>query len=175
MTGFERYVLAEQLLLVSDAVLLNLIFVAQLSESAHLSRTILSGPYLGLSNDESAIEFATVLQEQFSPMDSASSRTTKQINTELKRRGYEAAGVADSVAERYKSFQTSEQQFNEVLDHPVGACRRSDLVSSFFCIHADIADSWNPHLISIHHRQHQLPSSSTFLSMTTQQGYQRQM
>lgn len=90
----------------------------------------MSGPYRGLSSDESAIEFATALHEQFSPMESSSSRTTKQIASELKRRGFDFSGVTEIVESRFKSFQVSEQQLSEVLDHPIDACHRSDLVRS---------------------------------------------
>jgi len=104
--------------------------IRALSESAHLSSTILSGPYRGLSSDESAIEFAIAVQEQFNPMESAMSRTTKQIETELNRRGFDAAGVQDSVEQRWASFHTSEQQFAEILTRPTAPCRRSDLTTA---------------------------------------------
>ena len=66
-------------------------------------------------------------------MERSSSRSAKQISTELKRRGFDSAGAAvmDSVDSRLQRFQLSEQQFGEILDHPVGACRRSDLVCMF--------------------------------------------
>lgn len=104
--------------------------IRELSESAHISSTILSGPYRGLSSDESAVEFAIAVQEQLNPMESAMTRSTKQIETELNRRGYNSAGVHDTVENRWRSFLSSEQQFAEILTRPTGSCRRSDLTTT---------------------------------------------
>jgi len=104
--------------------------IRQLSESAHLSRSILSGPYKGLSSSESAVEFTIAIEEQFNPMESATYRTTTQIETELNRRGFNAPGVADSIDQRWGSFNKSEQQFSEILSKPTTSCRRSDLTTT---------------------------------------------
>ena len=63
-------------------------------------------------------------------MESAASRTPLQIELEVRRRGFDAHGVRESVNKRWESFRTSESQYEEILTPPIGPCKRSDLTTA---------------------------------------------
>lgn len=117
----------------------------KLAESANIGSTIRSGPYSGLNEQQSAIEVATVIQEQFNVLESMRSRGDLRgglplVDSELKRREVHSDGVRESVAAGWKRYISAEQQYAEVVDNARAQCRRSDitteksleLYSSFF-------------------------------------------
>ncbi|CAB9519183.1 Phosphoinositide phosphatase SAC5 [Seminavis robusta] len=110
--------------------------IRKLAESAHIGRTIKSGQFRGLSHDESAIEVATLVHEQFNALESMRSRGDLSpegislVDMELKRRGMDASGVRDTVASEWERCNKAEKQYSEVLHPATAACRRSDLTTS---------------------------------------------
>jgi hypothetical protein len=104
--------------------------IRQLSESAHLSRVIQSGPYRGFDKDKSAFEIATALHEQFIPIDSTSTGSPGMVELELRRQGLASAGVRESIAHTWNGLKRSEQEFSEILSKPMERCSRSDLTTA---------------------------------------------
>lgn len=94
--------------------------------------TILSGPYRGLKKNESAIEVATAIQEQFNGFEKLQSGGDfrRLAEGELKRRGFETAGVKQAVAEGWKNFKVSEKQYTEIVEGTIDNCTRSDLTTA---------------------------------------------
>lgn len=111
-------------------------FCLQLAESAHIGTTIKFGQYRGLSQEESAIETATLVHEQFNALENMRSRGDLSpegislVDMELKRRGLDASGVRDTVAAGWERYNKSEKQYSEVLQAPSPTCRRSDLTTA---------------------------------------------
>jgi hypothetical protein len=119
--------------------------IRQLSESAHLSRVIQSGPYRGFDKDKSAIEIATALHEQFIPIDSTSNGSPGMVELELTRRGLASAGVRESIANTWHGLKRSEQEYLEILSSPMERCSRSDLTTaSAFKQYASAFDESTP-------------------------------
>lgn len=111
-------------------------FSPQLAESAHIGKTIKSGQYKGLSQEESAIEVATLVHEQFNALENMRARGELSpagislVDMELKRRGLDAFGVRDTVATGWERCNNAEKQYSEVLQPPTATCRRSDLTTA---------------------------------------------
>jgi hypothetical protein len=104
-----------------------------LAKSAHIYRTLRSGPYRGLHQSESAVEVTTVIEEQFNALannpNSDEGGGMSLVDMELKRRGYHTPGVREAVARVWERNQISQAQYSEVIDStPV--CRRSDLTTA---------------------------------------------
>lgn len=91
---------------------------------------MLSGPYLGLDKDESAVEVATAIHEQFNALESMRSGGRRLVEDELKRRGLNTKGVKHTVETDWAGFKRAEKQYAEVVDGPVDGCRRSDLTTA---------------------------------------------
>jgi len=92
----------------------------------------MSGPYRGLKKDESAIEVATAIQEQFNGFERVHSGVDfrRVAESELKRRGFDTAGVKQAVAEGWDNFKVSEKQYTEIFEGRIADCTRSDLTTS---------------------------------------------
>jgi hypothetical protein len=111
----------------------NVVGIRKLAESAHIGRTIRSGPYRGLDQSESAVEITTVIEEQFNAL--ASNKRNDQVSgmslvdVELRRRGYHTAGVREAVARGWERTRIAEAQYAEVVGNKNSACRRSDLTT----------------------------------------------
>lgn len=101
-----------------------------MAESAHINRTILTGPYRGLRKDQSAIEVETTVHEQFNALESMRSEGRTVVDSEITRRGLDKTGVKESVTTGWNAFTSAEKQYSEVVDSPVPACRRSDLTTA---------------------------------------------
>lgn len=108
--------------------------IRKLGESAHLGRTLCSGPYRGLDQCESAVEVTTVIQEQFNALHSnprsVDGGGMRLVDLELKRRGYHTAGVREAVARGWEKTKVAEAQYAEIVNKPKVACRRSDLTTA---------------------------------------------
>ena len=121
--------------------------IRRLSESAHIGKTIRSGQYRGLSQDESAIEVATLIHEQFNAMQNMRSRGDLSegislVDLELKRRGLDASGVRDTVAAGWERCTKAEKQYSEIIHTPAAAYRRSDLTTpASLKLYAEMFDS----------------------------------
>ena len=84
----------------------------QLSQRAHINNEILSGPYRGLSQHESAIEVTTVINEQFNSLENLRSQgvlpkndsIVPRVNGDLQSREMDTPGVMDAVYEGWKKF-----------------------------------------------------------------------
>ena len=119
--------------------------IRKLAESAHIGKTLRSGPYRGLLQGESAVEITTVIEEQFNAL--ASNKKNEEVSgmslvdVELRRRGYHTAGVREAVARGWERTRIAEAQYAEVVGNANSFCRRSDFstpssleqYSSFFC------------------------------------------
>ena len=101
----------------------------QLAESAHINRTIRTGPYSGLDNDHSAVQVEMAIHEQFIGVERASSSSKKLVEMELKRRGLDTLGVKASVEVSWANFCSSEKQFTEITESPLSSRGRSDLTT----------------------------------------------
>lgn len=104
-------------------------YLFKLAESAHINRTIRTGPYRGLKNDDSAVEVETAIHEQFIGVERSSSSSKKLVEMELKRRGLDTHGVKETVEGSWAKFCASEKQFTEVVNGPLPSCGRSDLTT----------------------------------------------
>ena len=118
----------------------------KLAQSAHISNEIKSGPYRGLSQHESAVEVATVVNEQFNTIDNMRKRGElcggglPGVNEELKKREMDTPGVIEAVFGGWDRFASSEQTYQEIMESPSIGHQRSDLTdekslklySSFF-------------------------------------------
>jgi hypothetical protein len=108
--------------------------IRKLSESAHIGRTLRSGPYRGLDQSESAVEITTVIEEQFNALagntrnDDISGMSL--VDVELKRRGYHTAGVREAVARGWERTRIAQAQYAEVVSNANSACRRSDITTA---------------------------------------------
>ena len=111
-------------------------FFSQLAESAHIGRMLTTGPYRGLYQDESAIEVATVIHEQFNALDNMRARGELRdgmpttLTSELRRRGLYAPGVKGAVTAGWNRHVAAEKQYNESFLDSSSTCRRSDLTTA---------------------------------------------
>jgi hypothetical protein len=111
-------------------------FSSKLSQSAHINHEILSGPYSGLSQHESAVEVTTVVQEQFNTLESKKetrsfpTNALPGVNEELRRRSLDTVGVMDAVYDGWKRFSRTEESYREIIDSSSLVQRRSDLTDS---------------------------------------------
>jgi hypothetical protein len=137
----------------------------QLAESAHIGRMMSSGPYRGLLQDESAIDVATVIQEQFNALDNMRTRGELKdgmpitLTRELRRRGLNTPGVTGAIASGWNRFVMTERQYSEsFLDSSVDS-RRSDLTtpkslklySSFFSPESALHTADLPSIRAVQH------------------------
>ena len=110
--------------------------VSQLSESAHIGRVLTSGPYRGLYQDESAIEVATVVHEQYNALEKLKARGELRdgmpttLTSELRRRGFYAPGVRGAISAGWNRHIAAEKQYNESFLDLSSTCRRSDLTTA---------------------------------------------
>lgn len=84
--------------------------------------------------DESAIEVATVIHEQFNALENMRSRGELRegiplMDMELKRRGLHTAGVKGAVSAGWNRHMTAEKQYSELFNEIGSDCRRSDLTT----------------------------------------------
>ena len=106
----------------------------QLSQRAHINNEILSGPYRGLSQHESAIEVTTVINEQFNSLENLRSQgvlpkndsIVPRVNEDLKSREMDTPGVMDAVYEGWKNFGEARDCYNEIVSSNSLYHRRSD-------------------------------------------------
>merc|ERR1712238_641902 len=107
--------------------------ILKLAQSAHISNEIKSGPYRGLSQHESAVEVATVVNEQFNTIDNMRKRGElcggglPGVNEELKKREMDTPGVIEAVFGGWDRFASSEQTYQEIMESPSIGHQRSDL------------------------------------------------
>ena len=108
----------------------NAVFsLLKLAESAHINRTIRTGPYRGLEQDHSAIQVETSIHEQFIGVERASSSSKKLVEMELKRRGLDTLGVKETVDVSWSNFCSSEKQFTEITENSLSPTGRSGLTT----------------------------------------------
>lgn len=118
--------------------------IRQLAESAHLNQTILSGPYRGLEQEDSAMEVATSILEQFNALSHFSDNGHAMVNDELKRRHLYSVGVKDTAVADWNSLVRAEHQYNEVVAIPEKRCIRSDLTTeSSMRLYCSLFDDWS--------------------------------
>ena len=109
--------------------------VLKLSQSAHINNEIISGPYRGLSQHESAIEVTTMVQEQFNSLETMKNRgilpnsVLPGVNEELRKRSLDTIGVMDAVHQGWKRWSYTEDSYAELLNLTLSH-RRSDLTDS---------------------------------------------
>lgn len=109
--------------------------VLKLSQAAHVNSEILSGPYRGLSQHESAIDVTTVINEQLNCLDSLklqgiAGRLDSHVpivDEELKRREMDTPGVMDAVYGGWRRFAEAEKCYKEIVSPDSLHHRRSDL------------------------------------------------
>jgi len=107
--------------------------VLKLSQSAHISNEILSGPFSGLSQHESAVEVTTVIQEQFNSLENLKERRALPnsvlpgVNEELRRRSLDTVGVLNAVHGGWKRISGTEECYKEIINSSSFSQRRSDL------------------------------------------------
>ena len=99
-----------------------------------MNSEILTGPYRGLSQHESAIEVTTVINEQYNALENMkrsgslkSSNGVPRVDEELKRREMDTPGVMDAVYGGWKQFGESNECYREILSSDSMFHRRSDL------------------------------------------------
>ena len=108
----------------------------KLSQSAHISNEILSGPYSGLSQHESAVEVTTVIQEQLNALESLKERgvlpnsVLPGVHEDLRRRSLDTVGVMDAVYSGWHRYSKTEECYREIIDSSSLGQRRSDLTDS---------------------------------------------
>lgn len=100
-----------------------------LSVSAHLGRTLKSGPYKGLDKDDSAVEVSTAVHEQLSGMNRFTLAGRQRVQSELKRRGMDAPGVLESVSQSFSTFMNAHDQYSEICSNVGPTMSRSDLTT----------------------------------------------
>jgi hypothetical protein len=104
-------------------------WLSKLSESAHINDIIVVGPYEGLQKGRSAIEVATAIQEQFNGFESLENGGPDLIESELKRRGYETAGVKQAVAQAWNNHRNVQRQYIEIVEGSIDNCVRSEMTT----------------------------------------------
>jgi hypothetical protein len=102
-----------------------LIFNLQLCRSSHLGEIIVGGEFRGFHKDDSAVQVASALHEQFNYLES---QTELQCDDrEISRKGFETDGIKESVRLGCSRLSSAKMQYSEVLE-PVGTvCQRSGL------------------------------------------------
>lgn len=110
--------------------------IRKLAQSAHIGSKIQTGPYRGLSQNDSAIEVTTVIQEQFNALDKKRERGELRgggglpgVDANLRRRGVRSSGVKEAVMNGWDRFAKAERQYAEIIDTSSLGCKRSDLTS----------------------------------------------
>jgi hypothetical protein len=117
----------------------------KLAESAHIGRKICCGPYKGLRQDTSAIEVATVVQEQFNAYEKMRNRGELRegialMDSELRRRGLYTEGIKGAISSGWNRRVRAEKHYSEASLEPSQRSTRSalsttsslHLYSSFF-------------------------------------------
>jgi len=102
----------------------------QLAQSAHLDRTILQGEYRGLKPEDSAIEVATAIHEQFNALESIPIEGRRIVERELVRRGFDSTGVKESVSLGWEKLRSAQKQYMEIVEAKVDRCERGNLTDS---------------------------------------------
>jgi len=123
--------------------------ILRLSKSAHISRVLESGPYMGLRQDESAVQVTNALFEKYdlflqrlqlgeNPSSSPSRTGAASVgglfdgldsNHSLQKLGYDTAGVKETIAAGCERFTASQKAYSEMLESSSLAFRRSDLTT----------------------------------------------
>jgi hypothetical protein len=113
----------------------------KLAKSAHIGEKILHGPFKGLSKDESAIEVATVIQEQLNILESMPPNEQRSTGKDLIRNGLGSIGVLDSIGNGLRDFENSQTLYSEVIKADETMCERSDLTDpSSLMLYASYCD-----------------------------------
>jgi hypothetical protein len=102
----------------------------KLAKSAHIGEKILQGPFRGLSKDESAIEVATVIQEQLNILECMVSDEQRTTGKDLIRNGLGSAGVLDSIGSCLRDIDNAQTLYSEVVYADETICERSDLTDA---------------------------------------------
>ena len=108
--------------------------IRSLAESAHVGRTIRSGPYSGLQQQVSSTEVATVLQEQLYAYENMRKRGElheglELMETELARRGFYTDGVQDELKRGWDDHMLAEKHYSEAIAENSTQYKRSDLTT----------------------------------------------
>mmetsp|Transcript_41443 Transcript_41443/g.125485 ORF Transcript_41443/g.125485 Transcript_41443/m.125485 type:complete len:651 (-) Transcript_41443:39-1991(-) len=107
--------------------------IQRLVESAHISSEIRTGPYRGLSQNESATEVSTAVQERLNNLESLRRRGELRggdlmgLNDTLRRRQMDTPGVKEAIVNGWDQSAKAERAYAEILDSSSLGCRRSDL------------------------------------------------
>ncbi len=104
----------------------------KLAESAHIGRKISCGPYKGLRQDTSAVEVATVVQEQFNAYENMRRRGELRegivlMDSELRRRGFYTEGVKGAIGNGWSRRLRAEKHYIESALELSQRSMRSDL------------------------------------------------
>lgn len=116
----------------------------KLSENAHINETIKYGQYRGLQKDRSAIEVATAIQEQFNSFESLHGEGPDLVESELKRRGYETAGIKEAVAHAWHDHRNAQRQYTEIVEGDIGSGRSEMTTAASLRLYSKYSDSSTP-------------------------------
>lgn len=113
-------------------MIVSVSYTSKLAESAHIGRKICCGPYKGLRQDTSAIEVATVVQEQFNAYEKMRNRGELRegialMDSELKRRGLYTEGVKGAISSGWNRRVRAEKHYSESFLEPSQRSTRSAL------------------------------------------------
>ena len=124
--------------------------IHRLAESAHISSEILTGPYRGLRETDSAIGVTALVHEQLNNIDSMQRRGEHMsggglpgVDRDLRQRRMDKASVKEAIYNGYSDLNRSKQAYSEIIDTTSLGCRRSDLTDeksmSLYCSFFDEA------------------------------------
>ena len=108
--------------------------IRKLAESAHISSEILTGPYRGLRETDSAISVTALVHEQLNNIDDMQRRGDATsggglpgVDQDLRQRRMDKVSVKEAIYNGYSERNQSKQAYSEIIDTSSLGCRRSDL------------------------------------------------